>query len=146
MHFEFFGFLLALSHLSQVTISPRSRRYLGTLKFVLAAALEFGIPLFGVIVLRAGFRHAFLDAGRGWWTALWLSLFWMVLFLFVARLAVRIVPPFSWLMRDWRQANKEGWKMLFGFGSKGQIVDEPRFVGGSSFARNGALNRGRRKA
>ena len=89
---------------------------MGAIKFTLAAALEFGIPLFGVIVMRAGWRHAFLDAGRGWWTALWLSLLWMVLFLFVARLAVRVVPPFSWLMRDWRQANREGLKMLFGMG------------------------------
>ena len=99
---------------------------MGAVKFTLAAVLEFGIPLFGVIVMRAGWRHAFLDAGRGWWTALWLSLFWMVLFLFVARLAARTVPPFSWLMRDWRRANMEGWKMLFGMGGRAPPTGDPQ--------------------
>lgn len=125
-HFEIFAALLALSLAFQLFISPRRRRYMGAIKFALAAAFEFGIPLFGVIVLRAGWRHAFLDAGRGWWAALWLSLMWMVLFLVVARLAVRVVPPFSWLMRDWRQANREGLKMLFGMSRTPQPGDPSR--------------------
>ncbi len=111
---------------------------LGDFRFLLAAALETGLPLFGVIVLRAGWRHAFIDAGRGWWTALWLSLLWMIAFLIVSRLVIRIVPPFSWLMRDWRRARTEGFKMMFGLGGgahRGEPAPaEPRVVGRSSFA------------
>ena len=144
-HFLLFAALLTLSLAFQLLISPRRRRYMGAVKFALAAAIEFGIPLFGVIVLRAGWRHAFLDAGRGWWTAMWLSLLLMVAFLFLARLAVRIVPPFSWLMRDWRQANREGLKMLFGMGGRSGDpgADGLRVVGRSSFARDQALDRSR---
>jgi len=91
---------------------------MGVVKFTLAAAVAYGIPLFGVIVLRAGWRHAYIAAGAGWWSALWLSLFWMVLFFIAARLVARFVPPFSWLMREWRQANVEGFKMMFGFGGR----------------------------
>ncbi|CAN5338839.1 hypothetical protein BH09PSE2_BH09PSE2_05800 [soil metagenome] len=130
--------LLSISLAWQFVISPRRRQLLGDFKFLLAAGLEAGLPLFGVIVLRAGWRHAFIDAGRGWWTALWLSLFWMIAFLIVSRLLVRIVPPFSWLMRDWRRARTQGFKMMFGFGgprpdAAPESAGEPRFVGRSSF-------------
>ena len=138
-HFVTFAVLLTVSLAWQFVISPRRRQLLGNVKFLLAAGLEAGLPLFGVIVLRAGWRHAFIDAGRGWWTALWLSLFWMIAFLIVSRLLVRIVPPFSWLMRDWRRARTEGFKMMFGFGGARPVPQqpsqsEPRFVGRSSFA------------
>ncbi len=125
----------------QLVVSPRRRGLLGPVKFTLAAAIDSGIPLFGVIVLRAGWRHAYLDAGRGWWTALALSLFWMLVFLIGARLFVSVVPPLSWLMRDWRKARVEGFKMLVGLGARPKDADAgPRFVGRSSFVRPGPLN------
>jgi small-conductance mechanosensitive channel len=145
---EVFAVLLALLLAWQLLTSPRRRRYLGVVRFTLAAALATGVPLFAVVALRAGFRHAYLDAGAGWWSAMFFSLLWMVVFLIVAGWITRRVPPFSWLSADWRRARMQGWRMFFGGASQPQTPEEPdgegmRVVGRSSFVRDGALHRSR---
>ena len=144
-HLIVFAAILIVSVGVQVIISPRRRALMGPLRFALAAAIEYGIPIFGVVVLRAGFRHAYLAAGWNWWAALFLSLVWMTLFVVAARSVAWFIPPLSWLMADWRRARREGLKMLVGLGGRpsegAETPKGPRFVGGSSTAGDGTLNR-----
>ena len=101
-HFYVFAALLAVSVALRLAVSPRRRLIMGPFRFGLATALRVGVPLAGVIVVRAGFRHAFIDAGRDWWSALWLSLFWMLAFVFAANLLLR--DPAAFLLADGRVA------------------------------------------
>ena len=88
---------------------------------MLAHACLIVVPLFGVFIVRSGFRHALLEDGRGWWTAMWLSLFWMLLFISVGQFLIRSLPPTSWLLRDLRRAGKDVWMERLGrwFGGRG---------------------------
>ena len=113
-HLTLFALLLALSVAWQTAISPHRRRAMGVSRFALATAIVSGIPLAGVIVIRAAFRHAFIDAGHSWWGALWLSFAWMLIFIAAARMLVKRVPPTSWLMADLKLANSEGWRAFLG--------------------------------
>ena len=140
-HVIVFAVLLILSVSVQVLVSPRRRGLMGPVKFALAAAIEYGIPIFGVIVVRAGFRHAYEAAGWNFWAAIFLSVGWMIAFVTVARLVAWFVPPLSWLMADWRRARREGFKMMVGLGGAPKAAAGPRFVGGSSTAGDGALHR-----
>ena len=60
--------------------------------------------------MRTAFFDAFQDADYGWWSALWLSLLWMGLFVAGARMAVRRLPPTSWLVADLRLAADSEWR------------------------------------
>lgn len=115
-----FGIAMAVSMGLVVAISPGRRRHMGALKLALAQGTQVMVPLAGVFVVRSGFRHAYELEGRSFWEAMWLSLAWMVGFVVVGQLAVRTVPPTSWLLRDLRQANKDVWKDRLGrwFGGK----------------------------
>src|SRR5688500_14657572 len=57
--------------------SRERRRRLGLTRFLLGYVSIVAVPLFGVIVLRSALREGLEQGGRGWWAALWLSLFWM---------------------------------------------------------------------
>lgn len=109
-HFTLFAWLLAFSVVWQVLISPRRRRAMGVSRFALATGLLAAIPLAGLLIVRTAFADAFEDAGYGWGSALCLSLLWMTVFVWAARVAVRRLPPTSWLMADLRLASDSGWR------------------------------------
>jgi len=109
-----FGAALAVSMLLTVAISPGRRRHMGALKLALAQGTQVMVPLAGVFVVRSGFRHAYELEGRSFWEAMGLSLLWMTGFIVAGQLAVRHVPPTSWLLRDLREANKAVWKNRLG--------------------------------
>lgn len=116
----FAGTLIPLL-LLELLLSPRRRAAMGLFRFTAALTLNLAVPLSAVILVRSGVRHALIEADRGWWTALWLSLFWMLAFLFAARFLVRRLPPFSGLLRQldavgadiWRQRLKRWSSFLF---------------------------------
>jgi hypothetical protein len=109
-HFTLFLGLLAVSVAGQLMISPRRRRAMGVRRFVLATGLLAAIPLAGMLIVRTAFFDAFQDANYGWWSALWLSLLWMAVFMAGARAAVRRLPPTSWLVADLRLAADSEWR------------------------------------
>ena len=109
-HFTVFAWMLALTVVWQVMISPRRRRAMGLTRFAIATALLSSIPLAGVLIVRTAFADAFEDAGYGWGSALCLSLLWMTLFVAAARMLVRRLPPTSWLMADLKLAANPGWR------------------------------------
>lgn len=109
----FAGFLIGLTALT-VALSPRRRQAMGALRLAAAHGSTIVVPLAGVFVVRSGFRHAYELDGRGFWEAVWLSLLWMIGFIAVGQLAVRTVPPTSWLIRDLRQAGRDVWKERLG--------------------------------
>lgn len=84
-------------------VSRERRRRLGLTRFLLGYLCIAAVPLFGVIVLRSALREGLEQAGHGWWAALWLSLFSMVIFIVVAQWVVRRMPP----TRGWLRA--PGW-------------------------------------
>lgn len=90
--------------------SRERRRRLGLTRFLLGYLCVAAVPLFGVIVLRSALREGLEQAGRGWWAALWLSLFWMMTFIVVAQWLVRHMPPTRGLLRDYRQAGRAIWR------------------------------------
>lgn len=116
----FFGAVMAFSMLVTVWVSPGRRKAMGALKLAAAQGAMVMVPLCGVFVVRSGFRHAYELQGKSFWDAMWMSLAWMMGFVLVGQLAVRNVPPTSWLIRDLQQANKDVWKARLGrwFGSK----------------------------
>jgi hypothetical protein len=97
-----------------VAISPGRRKAMGALKLAAAQGSQVMVPLAGVILVRSGFRHGYELEGRSFWDSMWLSLLWGGAFIFVGQMAVRAIPPTSWLLRDMREANKAVWKDRFG--------------------------------
>lgn len=91
-------------------VSGERRRRLGLIKFLLGYLCIMAPPLFGVIVLRSALREGLEQAGHGWWGAMWLSLFWMVIFIVVAQWIVRHIPPTRGWLRDYRQAGRDIWR------------------------------------
>lgn len=114
----FGGMLAALTALT-VVFSPRRRAAIGMIRVAAGRASQLAVPLAGVLVVRSGFRQAYLADGRSWWDAMWMSLLWMMGFIFVGRLVVATVPPTSIWLRDLRQAGRDVWKERLGrwFGS-----------------------------
>lgn len=110
----FFGAAVAASMLLVVAVSPGRRKAMGALKLAAAQGAMVVVPLAGVFVVRSGFRHAYELDGRSFWEAMWMSLAWMMGFVIAGQLAVRSVPPTSWLIRDLKQANKDVWKARLG--------------------------------
>lgn len=109
-----FGGLMAFSTLLTVVFSPRRRAALGFVRVALGRASQLMVPLAGVIVVRSGFRQAYLADDRSFWDAMWMSLVWMSGFLFVGRLVVANVPPTSIWLRDLRKAGADVWKDRLG--------------------------------
>lgn len=103
-------------------VSGERRRRLGLTRFLLGYLCIAALPLFGVIVLRSALREGLEQAGRGWWSALWVSLFWMVAFIVVAQWLVRRMPPTRRWLQDYRQAGRDIWRdrlaRWFGFRSR----------------------------
>jgi hypothetical protein len=109
-----FGGLMAFSTLLTVMFSPRRRAALGFVRVALGRASQLAVPLAGLIVVRSGFRQAYLADDRSFWDAMWMSLVWMSGFVFVGRLAVANVPPTSIWVRDLRRAGADVWKDRLG--------------------------------
>ena len=105
-----FAGVLLLSAAVTSLVSSERRRRLGLIRFLFGYLCIATVPLFGVIVLRSALREGLEQAGHGWWAALWLSLFWMVIFIVVAQWVVRHMPPTRGWLRDYRQAGRDIWR------------------------------------
>lgn len=105
-----FAVVLLVSVAIASVVYGERRRRLGLGRFLLGHLSIVAVPLFGVIVLRSALREGLEQAGRGWWAALWLSLFWMMAFIVVAQWVVRRMPPTRGWLRDYRQAGRDIWR------------------------------------
>jgi formate hydrogenlyase subunit 3/multisubunit Na+/H+ antiporter MnhD subunit len=105
-----FAVVLFLGMAFTSLLSRERRRRLGLTRFLLGYLCIAAVPLFGVIVLRSALREGMEQAGRGWWAAMWLSLFWMVAFIVAAQWVVRRMPPMRGWLRDYRQAGRDIWR------------------------------------
>jgi formate hydrogenlyase subunit 3/multisubunit Na+/H+ antiporter MnhD subunit len=105
-----FAVVLFLGMAFTSLLSRERRRRLGLTRFLLGYLCIAAVPLFGVIVLRSALREGMEQAGRGWWAAMWLSLFWMFAFIVVAQWVLRYMPPTRWWLRDYRQAGRDIWR------------------------------------
>ncbi len=105
----FVGFML-LAVLSQYAFSPRRRAVMGRAKFALASAMVATPGIAGVTLVRGAYRAGYLAEGRGFLEANLRSIVWMSGFIFLSQLAVRFLPPLSWLSRDLAQAGRVVWR------------------------------------
>jgi hypothetical protein len=105
----FVGFL-ALAVAIQFAFSPRRRAIMGRAKFALASAMIATPGIAGVTLVRGAYRAGYLSEGRGFLEANLRSVVWMSGFIFVSQLAVRFLPPLSWLSRDLAAAGKAVWR------------------------------------
>ena len=105
-----FGGLLAFGVLVQFLFSPRRRDVMGSMKFALASAVIATPGIAGVTLVRGAYRAGYLAEGRGFLEANLRSIVWMSGFIFLSQLAVRFVPPMSWLSRDLSNAGKTVWR------------------------------------
>ncbi|CAL1691725.1 hypothetical protein MMB232_01879 [Brevundimonas subvibrioides] len=104
----FSGFLLT-AVLVQFAFSPKRRAIIGRAKFALASAVVATPGIAGVTLVRGAYRAGYLEEGRGFLEANLRSIVWMSGFIFLSQLAVRFVPPMSWLSRDLAHAGKAVW-------------------------------------
>ena len=104
----FVGFLL-FGLAVQFFFSPRRREVMGSMKFALASTVIATPGIAGVTLVRGAYRAGYLAEGRGFLEANLRSLVWMSGFIFLSQLAVRFVPPMSWLSRDLANAGKAVW-------------------------------------
>lgn len=104
-----FAGLLLFGVVVQYVFSPRRRAVMGGLKFTLASALVATPGIAGVTLVRGAYRAGYLAEGRGFWEANLRSIVWMSGFIFLSQLAVRCLPPMSWLSRDLSNAGKAVW-------------------------------------
>ncbi|AQR61967.1 hypothetical protein BZG35_10125 [Brevundimonas sp. LM2] len=104
----FAGFLL-FSLALQYAFSPRRRAIMGRAKFVLASVLIATPGIAGVTLVRGAYRAGYLEEGRGFLEANLRSIVWMSGFIFLSQMAVRFLPPLSWLSRDLDRAGKAVW-------------------------------------
>ena len=105
-----FAVVLVVSVAITSLVSSERRRRLGLTRFLLGYLCIAALPLFGVIVLRSALRERLEQAGHSLWAALWLSLFWMVIFIVVAQWVVRRMPPTRGWLHDYRQAGRDIWR------------------------------------
>jgi len=104
----FCGFLL-FGVAVQFFFSPRRREVMGSMKFALASAMIATPSIAGVTLVRGAYRAGYLDEGRGVLEANLRSIVWMSGFIFLSQMAVRFLPPLSWLSRDLARAGKAVW-------------------------------------
>ncbi|MBU1347143.1 MAG: hypothetical protein KKA16_09360 [Alphaproteobacteria bacterium] len=104
----FVGFLL-FGVAVQFVFSPRRRAVMGNAKFGLASAMVAAPGIAGVTLVRGAYRAGYLAEGRGFLEANLRSIVWMSGFIFLSQMAVRFLPPMSWLSRDLANAGKAVW-------------------------------------
>lgn len=104
-----FAVLLALGVGIAFAFSPRRRAVMGGAKFALASAVQATPALAGVTLVRGAYRLGYLADGRGVVEANLRSIVWMSGAIFLGQMAVRFMPPLSWLSRDLRQAGRTVW-------------------------------------
>lgn len=104
-----FAALMALGLVVQFVFSPRRRAVMGNARFALATAMIATPGLAGVTLVRGAYRAGYLEEGRGFLEANLRSIVWMGGFIFLSQLAVRFLPPLSWLSRDLSNAGKAVW-------------------------------------
>ena len=109
-----FAGLLTLALVLQTVFSPKRRAIMGRLKFVLASAVVAAPGLAGVTFVRGAYRLGYLEEGRGFWEANLRSIVWMSGAIFAGQMAVRFLPPLSWLSRDLRDAGRAVWSDRLG--------------------------------
>ncbi|MBX3475975.1 MAG: hypothetical protein KF910_00020 [Brevundimonas sp.] len=104
-----FAALLALGVVMQFAFSPRRRAVLGGLRFAAASALVAAPAVAGVTLVRGAWRLGYLNEGRGFIEANLRSLVVMSGAVLAGQLAVRYLPPLSWLSGDLRRAGRDVW-------------------------------------
>ncbi len=104
----FLAFLVPAVVLQSV-FSPRRREIMGRARFALASAMIATPGIAGVTLVRGACRAGYLAEGRGFLEANLRSIVWMSGFIFLSQLAVRYLPPLSWLSRDLARAGKSVW-------------------------------------
>jgi hypothetical protein len=77
-------------------------------------AVQSAPSLAGVTLVRGAYRLGYLNEGRGFLEANLRSIVWMSGFIFVSQLAVRFLPPLSWLSRNLRDAGRAVWSARLG--------------------------------
>ena len=109
-----FAALLTFAVAVQAAFSPKRRAIMGGLKFVLSSAVVAAPSLAGVTLVRGAYRLGYLEEGRGFWEANLRSLVWMSGAIFAGQMAVRFLPPMSWLSRDLGDAGRAVWSARLG--------------------------------
>jgi hypothetical protein len=109
-----FAGLLMFAVAMQFAFSPKRRAVMGGLKFALASAVVAAPGLAGVTFVRGAYRLGYLEEGRGFLEANMRSVVWMSGAIFAGQMAVRFIPPMSWLSRDLRQAGRAVWSARLG--------------------------------
>ena len=109
-----FAVLLTFGVAVQLAFSPRRRAIMGGMKFAVASALVAAPAAAGVTLVRGAYRLGYLEEGRGFLEANLRSVVWMSGAIFVGQMAVRYLPPLSWLSRDLRQAGRDVWSARLG--------------------------------
>jgi len=109
-----FAALLTFAVAVQAAFSPKRRAIMGGLKFALASAVVAAPGLAGVTFVRGAYRLGYLEEGLGFWEANLRSLVWMSGAIFAGQMAVRFLPPMSWLSRDLGDAGRAVWSARLG--------------------------------
>ena len=109
-----FAALLSLGVAVQFAFSPKRRAVMGNMKFLLADALRTAPSIAGVTLVRGAYRAGYLNEGRGFIEANLRSIVWMSGAILAGQMAVRFVPPMSWLARDLRLAGRAVWSERLG--------------------------------
>ena len=109
-----FAALLVLGVAIQFAFSPRRRAILGGLRFAAASALVAAPALAGVTLVRGAYRLGYLEEGRGLVEANLRSMVWMSGAILAGQLAVRWLPPMSWLSGELRRADRQVWAARLG--------------------------------
>lgn len=109
-----FAALIALGVGLQFAFSPRRREIMGGPKFLAAVAVQAAPAAAGVSLVRGAFRLGYLNDGRGFWEANLRSLAVMFAAVLAGQLAVRYLPPLSFLTRDLRRAGQAVWSARIG--------------------------------
>jgi hypothetical protein len=109
-----FAALLAVGVGLEFAFSPKRRAVMGSLKFAVAAAFVATPSAAGVSLVRGAYRLGYLEQGRGFFEANLRSFVWMSGAIFAGQMAVRFIPPVSWLSRDLRQAGRAVWSARLG--------------------------------
>ena len=109
-----FAALLSLGVAIQFAFSPKRRAVMGNMKFLLADALRTAPSIAGVTLVRGAYRAGYLNEGRGFIEANLRSIVWMSGAILAGQMAVRFVPPMSWLARDLRLAGRAVWSERLG--------------------------------
>jgi hypothetical protein len=114
LQFIAFAALLSLGVAIQFAFSPKRRAVMGNVKFLLADALRTAPSIAGVTLVRGAYRAGYLNEGRGFIEANLRSIVWMSGAILAGQMAVRFVPPMSWLARDLRLAGRAVWSERLG--------------------------------